>query len=94
MRRTKRRESRRSRTREGLQPKGICEAKAHAVHRDGKRVTGGGADTVGYKEKTEGEAHGTVHYNTTDALCGSFYSLKKNAAAGVDGVLWNEYERE
>ena len=35
-----------------------------------------------------------MHHITTDALCWSFYSLKKNAAAGVDGVLWNEYERE
>ena len=35
-----------------------------------------------------------MHYSTTDALCWSFYSLKKNAAVGVDGVLWNEYERE
>ena len=34
-----------------------------------------------------------LHHITVDALCWSFYSLKKKAAAGVDGVIWEEYEQ-
>ena len=35
-----------------------------------------------------------LHHISVDTLCWSFYSLKKNVAAGVDGVVWEEYERE
>jgi hypothetical protein len=35
-----------------------------------------------------------VRYNITpQLLVDSFYSLQKNAAAGVDGVTWREYEK-
>ena len=34
-----------------------------------------------------------MHHITEDTLCWSFYSLKKTAAAGVDGVVWEEYEQ-
>src|SRR6266568_4249795 len=33
-----------------------------------------------------------LHYLTVDLLRGSFYSLKRKAAPGVDGVTWEEYE--
>jgi RNA-directed DNA polymerase len=33
-----------------------------------------------------------LHHLTVDLLRGSFYSLKKKAAPGVDGVTWQEYE--
>src|SRR6202021_4044388 len=33
-----------------------------------------------------------LHHLTVDLLRGSFYSLKKRAAPGVDGVTWQEYE--
>ena len=46
------------------------------------------------KRKPKEKLTALMHHITTDALCWSFYSLKKNAAAGVDGVRWNEYERE
>ncbi len=35
-----------------------------------------------------------LHHISVDALCESFHSLKKNVAAGVDGVIWEEYEQE
>ena len=33
-----------------------------------------------------------LHHITEDLLRRSFYSLQKEAAAGVDGVTWQEYE--
>ena len=32
-----------------------------------------------------------LHHITTDALGAAYFSLKKDAAAGVDGVTWHEY---
>jgi len=34
-----------------------------------------------------------LHHITSQLLMDSFYSLQKNAAAGVDGVTWREYEK-
>ena len=34
-----------------------------------------------------------LHHITPELLVDSFYSLQKNAAAGVDGVTWREYEK-
>lgn len=34
-----------------------------------------------------------MHHITPQLLVESFYSLQKNAAAGVDGVTWREYEK-
>src|SRR5256712_7114982 len=33
-----------------------------------------------------------LHHLTVDLLRGSFYTLKRKAAPGVDGVTWEEYE--
>ena len=33
-----------------------------------------------------------LHHLTTDLLRESYYALKRNAAPGVDGVRWQEYE--
>ena len=33
-----------------------------------------------------------LHHVSIDLLRDSFYALKRNAAPGVDGVTWNEYE--
>lgn len=35
-----------------------------------------------------------LHHITESLLTSSFYDLKKNAAAGVDGVTWREYEAD
>jgi RNA-directed DNA polymerase len=34
----------------------------------------------------------SLHHLTVDLLRESFYSLKRKAAPGVDGVTWQEYE--
>jgi hypothetical protein len=34
-----------------------------------------------------------LHHVTPSLLVESFYALRKNAAAGVDGVTWREYEQ-
>ena len=33
------------------------------------------------------------HHITVETLKAAFYSLKRGAAAGVDGVRWTDYER-
>jgi group II intron reverse transcriptase/maturase len=33
-----------------------------------------------------------LHHVTVDLLCWSFYQLKRRAAAGIDGVTWEQYE--
>jgi len=35
-----------------------------------------------------------LHHVTPDLLRKSFYVLKREAAPGVDGVTWREYERD
>jgi RNA-directed DNA polymerase len=35
-----------------------------------------------------------LHHLTPELLEASFYELRKNAAVGVDGVTWHEYERD
>ncbi len=34
-----------------------------------------------------------LHHITVETLKAAFYSLKRGAAAGVDGVRWTDYER-
>ena len=35
-----------------------------------------------------------LHHITPELLTSSFYELKKNAAAGIDGMTWHEYEQD
>ena len=35
-----------------------------------------------------------LHHVTPERLRSSFYALKRGAAPGVDGVVWNEYQQE
>jgi RNA-directed DNA polymerase len=44
------------------------------------------------RENKEMKFTALLHHLTVDLLRGSFYSLKKKAAPGVDGVTWQEYE--
>jgi len=59
----------------------------------GKRVSQG---LVGVrkaaKENKEMKFTALLHHLTVDLLRESFYSLKRKAAPGVDGVTWQEYE--
>jgi hypothetical protein len=44
------------------------------------------------RENKEMKFTALLHHLTIDLLRESFYSLKKRAAPGVDGVTWQEYE--
>ena len=44
------------------------------------------------KENKEMKFTALLHHLTVDLLRESFYSLKRKAAPGVDGVTWHEYE--
>src|ERR1700758_5838468 len=44
------------------------------------------------RENKEMKFTALLHHLTADLLRGSFYSLKRKAAPGVDGVTWQEYE--
>ena len=61
--------------------------------RSGKRVSQGlpGVRKAA-KENKEMKFTALLHHLTVDLLRESFYSLKRKAAPGVDGVTWQEYE--
>jgi retron-type reverse transcriptase len=44
------------------------------------------------RENKEMKFTALLHHLTVDLLREGFYSLKKKAAPGVDGVTWQEYE--
>lgn len=44
------------------------------------------------RERKEERFTALLHHVTIDLLRDSFYALKRQAAAGVDGVTWEEYE--
>src|SRR5215475_14473470 len=44
------------------------------------------------RENKEMKCTALLHHLTVDLLRESFYSLKRKAAPGVDGVTWQEYE--
>jgi RNA-directed DNA polymerase len=44
------------------------------------------------RENKEMKFTALLHHLTVDLLRASFYSLKRKAAPGVDGVTWQEYE--
>ncbi len=44
------------------------------------------------REHKEMKFTALLHHLTVDLLRESFYSLKRKAAPGVDGVTWQEYE--
>jgi group II intron reverse transcriptase/maturase len=59
----------------------------------GKRVSQGwrGVRQVA-RERKEERFTALLHHVTIDLLRDGFYALKRQAAAGVDGVTWKEYE--
>ena len=44
------------------------------------------------KERRRERFNALLHHLTVDLLRESFYALKRQAAPGVDGVTWKEYE--
>ena len=61
--------------------------------RSGERVSPGlgGVRQVARERKQE-RFTALLHHLTIDLLRESYYALKRNAAPGVDGVKWEEYE--
>jgi RNA-directed DNA polymerase len=60
----------------------------------GRRVTRAGAHTQSRKRKEEGQVHALFHHVSVDRLKGAFYQLKKDAAPGVDRLIWRDYEAD
>ena len=44
------------------------------------------------RERKQGKFTALLHHVTVELLRGSFLALKRDAAPGVDGVTWREYE--
>ena len=60
---------------------------------DGQRVSQGLAGVRKVARERKQERFTTLlHHLTIDLLRESYYALKRNAAPGVDGVRWQEYE--
>jgi RNA-directed DNA polymerase len=60
---------------------------------DGAHVSQGlGGVRQAARERKQERFTTLLHHLTTDLLWASYYALKKNAAPGVDGVRWEEYE--
>ena len=58
-----------------------------------KGVSQGLAGVRQAAQRSKGERFtALLHHLTTELLKSSFYALKREAAAGVDGVRWQEYE--
>jgi group II intron reverse transcriptase/maturase len=59
----------------------------------GERVSQGWAGVRRVAQAKKGEKFtALLHHLTTELLRDSFYALKREAAPGVDGVTWQEYE--
>jgi retron-type reverse transcriptase len=81
------REERRARTKENTDPAHTPPAQ------DGRGVSQGLAGVRKVAKERKQERFTTLlHHLTHDLLRTSFYALKKNAAPGVDGVTWQQYE--
>ena len=61
--------------------------------RSGERVSQGlGGVRQVAREKKQERFTALLHHLTVELLRQSYYALKRNAAAGVDGLKWGEYE--
>src|SRR5919108_1378709 len=70
----------------------VCQPNTYSTQ-SGKRVSQGLAGVrKAAKENKEMKFTTLLHHLTIDLLRESFYSLKRKAAPGVDGVTWQEYE--
>jgi group II intron reverse transcriptase/maturase len=68
-----------------------------AAPRTQSRISGG-SDLLGVRKAARKDKRTRVtallHHVTFDLLRGSFYALKREAAPGIDGVTWKEYETD
>ena len=59
----------------------------------GERVSQGlGGVRLAARERKQERFTALLHHLTVDLLRESYYALKRNAAPGVDGLRWSEYE--
>ena len=82
---------------EGLEGSGLIEenvAQSHTGRRPRRKAVSQGLDGVRQAAKKDQRLRFTalLHHITEDLLRRSFYSLRREAAAGVDEVTWQEYE--
>ena len=58
----------------------------------GKRIPRTGPHTFDRKRDKRVRFTALLHHATVDLLRWSFYPLQRRAAAGIDGVTWDQYE--
>ena len=75
---------------------GECGPAKHAPDAEpGKRVTGAGARTASSKAKEEGEVHRALPPSSASTMLERRSSNSSgDAAAGVDGLTWRDYEAD
>src|SRR5215471_10389003 len=77
----------RARTKENIAPSNTSPTQS------GERVPQGLSGVrQAARERKQERFTALLHHLTVDLLCDSFYALKRQAAPGVDGVSWKEYE--
>src|SRR5262249_6045128 len=75
--------------------RGECEPAKHAPGAGpGKCVTGAGAHTASRKATEEGTVHLALPHISVELLRVAFFALKRDAARGVDGLIWQDYEAD
>ena len=75
--------------------RGECEPAQHAPGTEpGNRVTGAGAHTASSKERKKEKFTALLHHISIDLLEEAFFELKEDAAPGVDGLTWRDYEAD
>src|SRR5262245_9123691 len=73
--------------------RGGCEPAKHAPGAGpGKCVTGAGAHTASRTATEEGTFTSLFHHISVELLRVAFFALKRDAAPGVDGLTWQDYE--
>ena len=82
---------------EGMEGRGLAEGNAGGQNAPRTQSREDGAhsalDRVRQRARKDTKAKFTalLHHVTVDRLTAAFFELKKNAAAGVDGVTWEQY---
>ena len=59
-----------------------------------KRATGAGSHRKVAKERKKERFTALLHHISTDLLEEAFFELKEDAAPGVDGLMWKDYEAD
>ena len=60
----------------------------------GKRVTGAGTRTASRRETRKEKFTALFHHSASSMLREAFFALKTDAAPGVDGLTWKDYEAD